>query len=408
VGEVLCVGIDQSEKHQDVWMESGSGKRLKEFRISQDVQGLTRFQEIVAELEPEPSQVLIAIESSQGPFVNALIASDYRVYVVNPLTSARAREGQSLASAKSDRADARMLANLVRTNRQQLRPVAGDSEEAEEIRIRARSHVRAIRMQQRLRNQLRSCLLQFYLGALPLLAEGEDLRDALAVLAVAPTPETGRRLSRSKLEATLRRHGRQRNVAAKAVEIQDWLRQPQLELGLPKVVSAHRDEVVYLVRTLLQVRSEVQLLEQQLSASFEGHPDAEIYLSLAGLGTILGARVLGESGDDPTRYVNARARKNYVGNSPITVASGKRRSVGRRIARNRLLADASFRWALSALTASPGARRYYDQLVGRGRTHNEALRALANRLIGILHGCLRTRRLYDESLAWTSQLEEAA
>jgi transposase len=405
---MVCIGIDQSEKHQDVWMESGSGKRLKEFRISQDVQGLTRFQEAVAELESEPSRVLIATESTQGPFVNALIASDYRVYAVNPLTSARARQGLSLASAKSDRADARMLANLVRTSRQQLRPVAGDSEAAQEVQIRARSHVRAIRIQQRLRNQLRSALLQYYLGALPLLGEGQDLRDALAVLAVAPTPETGRQLSRSKLEATLRRHGRQRNLTAKAVEIQDWLRQPQLELGLAKVVSAHGDEVAYLVRTLLQVRVELQQLEQQLSASFEGHPDAEIYLSLPGLGTVLGARVLGESGDDPTRYVNARARKNYVGNSPITVASGKRRAVGRRIARNRILADASFRWALSALTASPGARRYYDQLVSRGRTHNEALRALANRLVGILHGCLRQRSHYDEELAWRSPLSSAA
>jgi hypothetical protein len=82
--------------------------------------------------------------------------------------------------------------------------------------------------------------------------------------------------------------------------------------------------------------------------------------------------------------------------------------VSRRIARNRLLADASFRWALSALQASPGARGYYDQLVARGRTSNEALRALANRLIGILHGCLRERCQYNEEVAWGSPLASAA
>jgi hypothetical protein len=117
---------------------------------------------------------------------------------------------------------------------------------------------------------------------------------------------------------------------------------------------------------------------------------------------------LGESGDDPTCYPNAKARKNYAGNSPITRRSGKKETHHRRVARNRLLADATFLWAKSALTASPGARRYYDQLRARNKSNNVALRALANRLVGILHGCLRHRCLYDESVAWPALLEQAA
>jgi transposase len=195
-----------------VEVQSGSGKRLKELRIGAGVEGLRRLQETIVSLAEEPSQVVIGIEASHGLLVNALIASGYLVYAVNPLTSARAREGQSPARSKSDRGDAHTLANLVRTKRQDLRPLAGDSKQAQAIRIRARSHVRATRMQQRLRNQLRSTLLNFYPGTLPLLAEDEALRDALAVLAVGPSPEQGRRLSLNKLEATLRRHGRQRNL----------------------------------------------------------------------------------------------------------------------------------------------------------------------------------------------------
>jgi transposase len=402
------IGIDWSEEHHNVEIQSGSGKRLKELRIEAGVEGLSRLQETIAGLTEEPSQVVVGIESSHGLLVNALVASGYVVYAVNPLTSARAREGEFPAGSKSDRGDARMLANLVRTKRQDLRPLAGDSEQAQAIRIRARSHVRAIRLQQRLRNQLRSSLLNFYPGALPLLGEDQDLRDALAVLSLAPTPARGRRLSLNKLIATLRRHGRQRNLETKAATIQAWLRAPQLELSSGMVVAAYGDEVSFLVRSLLQVRSEVAQLEQQLAADFRKHPDAEIYLSHPGLADVLGARVLGESGDDPARYVNARARKNYFGNSPVTQASGKRRLVGRRIAPNRLLADAAWRWANSAITTSPGARRYYDQLIARNHQHNEALRALANRLAGILHGCLRHHRLYDEALAWPSSLEEAA
>jgi hypothetical protein len=406
---VIFVGIDWSEEHHEVELQAGSGKVLKRLRVSADVVGLSRLQEAITDQAEEPSQVVIGIESNHGPLVNALVGSGYSVYPINPLTSARAREGQSPAGSKSDRSDAHLLANLVRTRRQDLRPLAGDSEQGQAVQIRARSHVRAIRLQQRLRGQLRSVLGKFFPGALTLLGDEEaDLRDALAVLLLATNPEQGRRLSLSKLRASLARHGRQRNLEAKAAEIQAQLRAPQLELSSPKVVAAYSDEVSYLVRTLLQVRAEIRQLKAQLAADFREHPDAEIYRSQPGLGDVLGARVLGESGDDPTRYVNARARKNYAGSAPVTQRSGKWQTVSRRVARNRLLADATFLWANSALSASPGARRHYDQLRARGKTHNEALRALANRLVGILHGCLRRRCLYEESVAWPPPLKEAA
>lgn len=405
---MVFVGIDWSEEHHDVEVQGPSGKVLKTFRVGADLPGLTRLQEVITGLGDDPGQVVVGVEANQGLLVNALVASGYRVYPVNPLTAARAREGESLAGAKADRTDAHLLCNLVRTRRADLRPLAGDSELAQAIRVRARSHVRAVRMQERLRNQLRSALLQFYPGALPLLSEDEDLRDALAVLSVAPNPERGRRLSLSKLEATLVRHGRKRNAAVKAAQIQGWLRAPEPQLNMPRLVSAYSDEVAYLVRSLLQVHSEVQLLEQQLAADFEEHPDAEIHLSLPGLAHVLGARVLGESGDDPTRFVDAKARKNYYGNAPITRRSGKRRSVHRRHTRNQLLADSTYLWAKSAIVASPGARRYYDQLRARDKTNPEALRQVANRLVGILHGCLRRHCLYVEELAWPQPSQAAA
>ena len=123
---------------------------------------------------------------------------------------------------------------------------------------------------------------------------------------------------------------------------------------------------------------------------------------------ILGARVLGEFGDDPNRYADAKSRKNYAGTSPITKASGTRRVVLARFARNRRLADACQWWAFASLTASPGARAFYDQRRAAGDTHNRALRALANRLVGILHGCLRFGVIYDEDTAWAHRIEQAA
>lgn len=149
-------------------------------------------------------------------------------------------------------------------------------------------------------------------------------------------------------------------------------------------------------------------LEQQLAERFEAHPDAEILRSLPGLGLVLGARVLAEFGDDPTRYADARARRCYAGSAPITKASGTRLVVLARVARNRRLADACYLWAFSALNGSPGARRFYDARRARGATHHQALRALSNRLVGVLHGCPKHHQRYHEAVAWPPPLEAVA
>jgi len=101
-------------------------------------------------------------------------------------------------------------------------------------------------------------------------------------------------------------------------------------------------------------------------------------------------------------------RKNYAGTSPITRASGRRRVVLARHARNRRLADAVYLWAFSSLTRSPGARTLYDRHRAAGDTHHQALRAVGNRLVGILHGCLHTRTPYDEAIAWHTVSSQAA
>ncbi|MFR9781127.1 transposase, partial [Micromonospora sp. MS34] len=138
------------------------------------------------------------------------------------------------------------------------------------------------------------------------------------------------------------------------------------------------------------------------------HPDAETILSQPGLGAILGARVLAEFGDDHNRYASAKARKNYAATSPITRASGKKKTVAARFVHNDRLIDALMTQAFTSLQASPGARAYYDRQRARGATYNAALRQLANRLVGILHGCLKTGTRYDETTAWSHHLNKAA
>jgi transposase len=410
---VLFIGDDWAEAHHDIEIQDDTGRRLARRRLPEGIEGLAVLHALVAdhlEEDGEPEQVLIGIETDRGPWVQALIASGYTVYAVNPLQVARYRERHGVSGAKSDPGDAHTLAELVRLDRAHHRPVAGDSQLAEHVKVLARTHQSMIWSRQRQTNTLRSMLREFYPGALQAFDELAG-RDALAVLAIAPSPEAGRRLSQSKIAATLRRAGRQRNLDTTAAGIQAALRAPQLTAH-PGVVGAYTASVRALVAVITELVAQTEVLRGEVEAGFGRHPDAEIYLSQPGLGAVLGARVLAEFGDDPHRYADPRARKNYSGMAPITRASGTKRVVLARYARNRRLADALYQQAFAALNASPGARAYYDRQRARGATHHQALRALANRLVGILHGCLRHRAAYDETTAWhsheTSSIQTAA
>lgn len=404
---MVFIGIDWSEKHHDICILNEQGAVLAKGRVAEGIEGIARLHGIVAEHAVEPEDVVIGIETDRGLLVGALVTAGYEVFAINPLSVDRYRDRHSTSGAKSDPGDAKLLADIVRTDRHNHRPIAGDTELSEAIKLLARAHQSFIWERQRHVNRLRSALREFYPQALEAFGTELASADAVAVLSIAPVPELGRRLSRSQIASALRRAGRQRNIEARAERIQGALRSQQLQA--PETVTrAYGSILSSLVSLIASLNKQLTALEQELKEAFEDHPDAKILRSLPGIGTVLGARVLAEFGDDRTRYVDARARKNYAGTSPITKSSGKRRVVLARFARNEHLFDACFLWAFSSLTKSKGARIYYDLLRQRGKTHSQALRALANRLVGILHGCLQSRQLYDESIAWPSTIEAAA
>ena len=396
---MIFVGDDWAVDHHDVVVMDEAGATLAYRRLPEGIEGVGRLHALVAEQAQDPAQVAVGIETDRGLWVASLVAAGYQVYAVNPKVAARYRERQSNSGAKSDRTDAKMLADLVRTDRHLHRQLAGDSPEVAAVQLLARSHQRLLWSRQRQLNGLRSQLREYYPAALT--AFGEDLahHDALAVLARAPRPELGRALSLSALKATLRRSGRQRNLERRAQEIQQALRSSQLEAPAP-VTHAYAAVVTSAIAVIAEMTRQIKALEAELKQSFEDHPDADVITSLPGLGFVLGARVLGEFGDDPNRYQDSKARKNYAGCAPITRASGTKKMVLARFVRNRHLADATCLWAFSALSCSPGARAYYDSRRTKGDGHHQALRALANHLVGILHGCLTHHQAYDEVKAW--------
>jgi len=389
-----------------VEVQDHTGRRLGKARLPEGVAGIVGFHELIAGFlgedmaeDTDAEQVLVGIETDRGPWVQALLATGYLVYAINPLQVARYRERHSTSGAKSDPGDAHLLAEIVRLDRAHHRRIAGDSEIAEHVKVAARAHQTMIWSRVRQVNTLRSLLREYYPAALAVFGTDLASPDALAVLAAAPTPELGRRLSQARIETLLRKAGRQRNIAATAARIKTALGSDQLT-ARPGVVPAYAASASALVAVLTTMVTQTEVLAGQVEQGFGRHPDVEIYRSQPGLGVILGARVLAEFGDDSDRYADAKARKNYSGMSPITRASGTKRVVLARYARNRRLGDALFRQAYSALRASPGARACYDRQRARGASHYQALRTLANRLVGILHGCLSHHTLYDENQAW--------
>lgn len=402
----VFVGHDWAEDHHDVCIEDRDGHKLAGGRLPEGVEGVARFHQMIAAHIEDPAEVTIATETDRGLFVAAMVAAGYTVLAINPRSTSRYRDRHSTSGAKSDPGDAKVLAELARLDGHNHRPIAGDSDLGESIKVLARGHQNLIWTRQRQTNQLRSTLREFYPAALNAF---EDLasNDALAVLAIAPTPQLARRLSRSKIASALRRGGRQRRIEQRAEEIQAALRAEHL--AAPDVVADAMGAIVAsLVAVISSIVTQINQLETELADRFDQHPDADIIRSLPGLGMTLGARVLAEFGDDPNRYADAKSRKNYAGTSPITRASGKSHVVVARFVRNRRLADACHQWAFAAITASPGARAFYDQRRAADDTHHQALRSLANRLVGILHGCLRHNTPYDEHTAWAHRTHTAA
>jgi transposase len=327
----------------------------------------------------------------------ALVAAGYRVFGINPLQASRYRERHAVSGAKSDTADAHMLADVVRTDSHQLRPAAADSPAAQAVKVVARAHKTLIWERTRHVNRLRHQLLDFFPAAVAAYPD-LDAPDTLELLARAPDPASAARLTTAQISAVLKR-ARRRNISEKTTAIRAALRSPQLAQP-PQVTAACAAVVRSLAAVLTALNEQITVLEGQVDAHFSPHPDAEIIVSQPGLGPLLGARVLAEFGDDPARYASAKARKNYAATSPITRRSGKKKTVQARYVHNDRLRDALDGPAFAALNASPGARAYYDQLRARELSHHAALRQLANRLVGILHGCLKTRTLYDEATAW--------
>jgi hypothetical protein len=256
-------------------------------------------------------------------------------------------------------------------DRDHHRQIAGDPDLVDAVKLAARAHQTAIWERSRHVLRLRSALSEYFPAAVEAF---EDLsaKDTLILLGRAPSPTRAAKLTRSQVASALRA-ARWHHVEAKADALLAVLRAPGLRQPAA-TEAAYAAVVTGQVGIIAALNEQITQLEEVVDKHFGRHPAADIYLSQPGLGVVLAARVLGEFGDDKKRLHDVRARKNYSGQSPITRASGKKTIVIARYAANRRLGDALHQQAFSALSASHGARAYYDALRARKIGHHAALR----------------------------------
>ncbi len=411
--DVFC-GIDWAEDHHDIALVNRDGQLLARRRISDDAAGLAALLELLAEHgDSAEDPVPVAIETPRGLLTACLRATGRAVYPINPMAVARYRDRHSIAGRKSDHGDAVVLAGILRTDAHAHRPLPADSELAQAIAVLARAQQDAVWARTAAHNKLRSHLREYYpafLAAFHGAKDGIMRPEARAILAAAPDPAAAAALTLTQLKALLKRAGRRRGIDADAARLRQAFRAPQMR-QLPLVEQAMGRQALALLGQLNAACAAADELEQATIESFNQHPDAEIITSFPGLGPLTGARVLAETGDDRSRFADAKGLKAYAGAAPITRASGKTTAVLHRRVKNQRLAAVGYLWAFSALTASPGARAHYDRRKADGDRHAAAQRNLFGRLLGCLHRCLATGQHYDENIAFpnaTEKLPQAA
>lgn len=393
----ITCGVDWAEDHHDVVVMDDVGKVLQGLRIDAGVDGYAELLALIADHGGSAAETPVALETDKNLLVLALRAAGFTVYPINPRAVARYRERHYQAGKKSDHGDASVLADILRTDRHQHRPLAAVSDHALTIKALARQHQEAIWALHQTTSRLRSMLLEFYPQALKAFPNLNH-KAALTILGAAPTPTSAGRLTSRRVVALLHRCGR-RNDPGLAERIVSQLKAPALRQP-PRVEEAMGLAARSLIDILTQMHAAVAALNSALTEEFSQHELAPVLTSAPGLGPVLAARILGEVGDDLARFESPANLRAFAGTAPVTRASGRSSYVKARKVRNKRLGDACHWWAFSTLTKSPGARAHYDRRRALGDTHNAALRNLANKLLGRLWWCIHNQQPWDESAAW--------
>lgn len=409
---MLGVGLDWAEDYHDVALGLPGKGVIEQFRIDHGPAGVTRLVTRCLELEADPAEIRVVIETRHGVLVEALVDAGFTVLPVNPDLVARRR---GPAKKKDDAEDARICCLLALDQYTELRKLIPHGELGAELRVIARDDDRAARDERRLGNRLRADLLAVFPAAIDI-ADG-DLGAAVFLRLMERWPSTELLATADPGEiaafARANKHGWPDRFAQRVAAA---LATPRLAVR-PELARAKADTIRLTAAQLLLLRAQRRVWQRRMGELLLGaprtgrtktpkdtqpgnaFPGGEIYLSMPGLGDRLAARVAGEIGERIDQFITPNALQCYAGKAPVTRRSGRSEYVvARRLAYNRYLGNAVQQWAFCSLQQSTWARQFYDTKITTGKNHHTALRALGNRWLEILWHCLHRNVLYDEAV----------
>ena len=400
-------GVDWASESHLVFLTDAEGHKIGEKRFKHSGEGLADMAAwlMATSGASEAAQVLVAIEVPHGPVVETLMERGFEVHAMNPKQMDRFRDRFTMAGAKDDSRDAKVMASALRTDPHCLRRLAPTDPTVIELREWSRIADELTAERTRLTNRMRDQLWRYFPAILELDTNLET-EWLLELLQLVPTPDRAARLRETAVDTLLKRHRIRRFDAAHVLKT---LRTKPLRLaaGTTEAASAHVAILIKPIRLvngqLKQAMRQIDVLTARLAQSDEAEPgqkkqrDVEILASLVGVGRIILATLLAE-GSDPLQRRDYSALRCLAGVAPVSKRSGKSWIVLRRYACNPRLANAMYHWARVAMQIDPKSRAKYAALRSRGHNHARALRSIADRLLNVACAMLRTGTTFDPSL----------
>lgn len=396
----IFVGVDWGSQEHQVCAIKADGVELTNRAFQHGGAGLDLLMASLDALSARREAVAVAIETSRGPVVEALLERGFVVFALNPKQMDRFRDRFSIAGAKDDRFDARVLADSLRTDSVCFRKLRVEDPLRIELRewSRLTDQIQAERVM--LTNRLREQLWRYFPQ---MLAISDDFSAEwfLELWLMIPRPSSVVHAKLNRIESLLARH-RIRRIDAQTVL--KTLREKPLKVaaGTVEAASAHIVQLIARLQLLNeQHRGALKRLGQLTDKIAEGtegqageQRDVEILQSLPGVGPIILATLLAEAAE-PLRARDYHALRTLCGVAPVTRRSGKSRIVAMRQACSHRLRTAAYHWARCATQRDPLSRLKYAELRRRGHTHGRALRGIADRLLIVVCAMLRSGALFD-------------
>ena len=383
----VCAGVDWAKADHAVCIVDADGEMLDRVMVEHTAAGLKRLiRRLLA-----AGVVEVGIERGDGPVVDALLAAELVVLVIAPnqLKNLRSRYGS--AGNKDDRYDAYVLADVVRTDRRRLTPLARSTPATIALRSSVRARRDLVEHRVATANQLRAHLQIVFPGIVGLFA-ALDSAISLAFLERFTTQTQADWLTPVRLGAWLAKQGYSGRVAPEVLHAR-LLAAPRGATG-PEV-NAHAAVVLSFAAVLRTLNTQIDALEDSIADQLDIHPDAHIVTSLPRSGKLRAARLLAELGDARGRFPTADSLACLAGVAPSTRQSGKVKAVTFRWSADKELRDALCDFAGDSRHANPWAADLYNRARARNHDHPHAVRILGRAWANIIWRCWQDHTGYD-------------